>query len=148
ETLVAEHPLREGLRAQQMLALYRSGRQAEALEAFRAARAALVGELGLEPGPALQELERAILRHDPALDAAPKARTEPVATERAGGSILVAPSSDASILPLFSIAEPLARQPARELIVVRLLRGEDDPARATAGLAALRDEIVGRGLAM
>jgi DNA-binding SARP family transcriptional activator len=148
EALVSEHPLREGLRAHQMLALYRSGRQAEALEAFRAARAALVEELGLEPGPALQALERAILRHDPALDPAPRVRMEPAATDALRGAILAAPSSDAAVLPLCSIAEPLARQPARELIVVRLLRDEEDPGHATADLAALRDELVGRGLAM
>ncbi len=50
-----------------MLALYRSGRQADALESYRNARRSLVEELGLEPGPGLQELERAILAHDPVL---------------------------------------------------------------------------------
>ncbi len=69
EGLVARNPLRERLRGQHMLALYRSGRQAEALEAYQAARSKLVEELGIEPGRALQELERAILRQDPALDA-------------------------------------------------------------------------------
>ena len=68
ESLVAEHPLRERLQGQLMLALYRCGRQADALESYRKARASLVEELGLEPGPRLQELERAILAHDPALD--------------------------------------------------------------------------------
>jgi DNA-binding SARP family transcriptional activator len=65
--LVAEHPLRERLRGSLVLALYRAGRQAEALEAYRAARRALVDDLGIEPSPELAELERAILRHDPAL---------------------------------------------------------------------------------
>ena len=60
--------MRESLRAQLMLALYRSGRQAEALEAHRDARAALVEGLGIEPGRTLRELERAILRQDPGLD--------------------------------------------------------------------------------
>ena len=68
EALVAEHPLRERLREYLMTALYRSGRQAEALDAYQDARRALVDELGIEPSPALQELERAILRQDPALD--------------------------------------------------------------------------------
>ena len=67
EALVREHPLRERLRGQLMLALYRSGRQADALQAYRDARRELLDELGLEPGPPLQELERAILAHDPAL---------------------------------------------------------------------------------
>jgi DNA-binding SARP family transcriptional activator len=71
QRLVGEHPLRERLRGQLMLALYRSGRQAEALEAYREVRELLLEELGLEPAPALGELETAILRHDPALRTAP-----------------------------------------------------------------------------
>ena len=67
EALVATHPDRERLRRQLMLALYRSGRQAEALTVYRNTRQVLVEELGLEPSPALQELERAILRGDPAI---------------------------------------------------------------------------------
>ena len=63
EGLVREHPLRERLRAQLMLSLYRSGRQAEALEAYREARRELA-DLGLEPGDELRQLEEAILRHD------------------------------------------------------------------------------------
>lgn len=65
--LVREHPYRERLRAGLMLALYRSGRQVEALEAYRAARRALVDELGIDPSPALTRIERAILSHDPAV---------------------------------------------------------------------------------
>lgn len=67
EALVREHALRERARGQLMLALYRAGRQADALETYRQARAMLVGELGLEPGPELQQLERQILSHDPGL---------------------------------------------------------------------------------
>jgi DNA-binding SARP family transcriptional activator len=70
EGLVAEYPLRERLRAQLMLALYRSGRQAEALEAYQDARRALTDELGIEPGRSLRELHQAILRQDAALDLA------------------------------------------------------------------------------
>jgi DNA-binding SARP family transcriptional activator/DNA-binding beta-propeller fold protein YncE len=66
--LVAEHPLQERLRGQQMLALYRAGRQADALDAYRQARRALVDELGIEPSEALQRLQQGILRHDPALE--------------------------------------------------------------------------------
>jgi DNA-binding SARP family transcriptional activator/tetratricopeptide (TPR) repeat protein len=68
EGLVREEPLRERLHAQRMLALYRSGRQADALEAYRDARAALVEEIGVEPGPDLRRLHEAILRQDAALD--------------------------------------------------------------------------------
>jgi DNA-binding beta-propeller fold protein YncE len=68
ESLVAAHPFREGLRAQLMLALYRSGRQAEALETYRNARRTFSEELGIEPGPRLLQLEGAILRHDPSLE--------------------------------------------------------------------------------
>jgi DNA-binding SARP family transcriptional activator len=64
EALVRAHPLREGLRAQQMLALYRAGRQAEALGAYRDAYAALTARLGVAPSPRLRALEAAILRHD------------------------------------------------------------------------------------
>jgi predicted ATPase/DNA-binding SARP family transcriptional activator len=67
EALVAQQPLRERLRAELMLALYRGGRQADALAAYRATRQALVEELGLEPSRELQELEQAILRQDPSL---------------------------------------------------------------------------------
>jgi predicted ATPase/DNA-binding SARP family transcriptional activator len=68
EQLIGEEPYRERLREQQILALYRAGRQKEALEAYQRARRVLVDELGVEPGPALQELERAILRQDAALE--------------------------------------------------------------------------------
>ena len=80
ERLVAEHPLRERLRAQLMVALYRSGRQADAVAAYRDARSALVDQLGIEPGTELRELEQAVLRQDPALDlgrAASTARISP-----------------------------------------------------------------------
>ena len=66
--LIAEHPLRERFRAQMVLALYRSGRQAEALREFDATRAQLIEELGVEPGPDLRRLQRAVLEHDPHLD--------------------------------------------------------------------------------
>src|SRR5581483_7145322 len=99
DALAAEHPLRERLRGQLMLALYRSGRQAEALAAYQTARRTLVDELGIEPSAALQELERAILRQDPALELAKTA-----APER---SILVVWLGDGSAEPLLAVAEPL-----------------------------------------
>jgi DNA-binding SARP family transcriptional activator len=70
EALARENPIRERIRGQLMLALYRSGRQAEALQVYREGRRLLDEELGLEPGEDLQRLERAILRHDPDLDVA------------------------------------------------------------------------------
>ena len=89
ETLVAEHPLRERLRGQLMLALYRSGRQAEALEAYRDARETLVEELGIEPSTELQRLEQAILRHDPALEVAAASASQTPATEERRKTVTV-----------------------------------------------------------
>jgi DNA-binding SARP family transcriptional activator len=81
ETLVSRHPLRETLRMQLMISLYRSGRQAEALAAYQAARAYLRDEVGLEPSPALQRLEQSILIQDPALD--PESSNGSTVTSRA-----------------------------------------------------------------
>jgi DNA-binding SARP family transcriptional activator len=148
EVLTHEHPLRERFRRQLMLALYRAGRQAEALATYQDARRELVDQLGIDPSPSLQELERAILRQEPALEspALGSALQEGAEPARMDRSILVLPRDDATILPLVSIAEPLARRPPRELIVARLLDQDEEPAPTTARLAALRDELVGRGL--
>ncbi len=80
EALIAEHPLRERLRGQLMLALYRSGRQADALDAYQRARETLTEELGIEPSRALRDLHGAILRQDPDLDSAPPPRPLPAAS--------------------------------------------------------------------
>jgi DNA-binding SARP family transcriptional activator/streptogramin lyase len=88
EALVAENPLRERLRAQLMLALYRSGRQSEALVVYQEARRTLTDELGLEPGEELQQLERAILVHDPALR--PDSLSQPALTSEAAATPPVA----------------------------------------------------------
>ena len=69
QVLIREHPLRERLRGQQMLALYRADRQADALDAYQQARHELMDELGIEPSESLQRLQQAILQHDPALEA-------------------------------------------------------------------------------
>ena len=118
EALVARHPLRERLRGQLMLALYRCGRQAEALEVYQDARRVLVDELGLEPGRALQELEQAILRQDPIA-------RRPSAPRRLGLA-----SRGRSRLPL----EAVGRR--------RLRRAR---ARAGALSRALDDALAGRG---
>ena len=76
ESLVTQNPLRERLRAQQLLALYRAGRQAEALGAYQEARRALLDELGIEPGPALQQLHQSILRQERGLAPAPVERAD------------------------------------------------------------------------
>ena len=75
EALVHAHPLHERLRGHLMVALYRSGRQAEALEVYSDGRAVLLGELGLEPSEELQALQRAILAHDASLAAPPRVET-------------------------------------------------------------------------
>ena len=99
ETLVREHPARERLRAQLMLALYRSGRQADALASYQDARRVLVEELGLDPSRELQELERAILAQDPEIDApargrplraSPRARRGGMLAGLGGGLLLAA----------------------------------------------------------
>jgi DNA-binding SARP family transcriptional activator len=98
ETLVAAHPLREALRAQLMLALYRSNRQAEALEVYRSTRRRLLDELGIDPSPALQHLEQAILRQDPSLrPASVPERLSPQAIARSGPG---AADGDASAGPI------------------------------------------------
>jgi ABC-type transport system substrate-binding protein/DNA-binding SARP family transcriptional activator len=97
EASVGEHPLRERLRGQLMLALYRSGRQAEALEAYRAGRSLLSEQLALEPSPALRELEQAILRQDPALELE-------ATTERSATRVLAAPQAP----PGEALSEPVA----------------------------------------
>jgi DNA-binding SARP family transcriptional activator len=81
ESLVDEHPYREGLRAQLMLALYRADRQADALQAYQDARRMLVEELGIEPGERLRALEAAVLAQDPALAAPAAAPPRPAAAE-------------------------------------------------------------------
>jgi len=98
EGLVTENPLRERLRGQLMLALYRSGRQAEALEAYRRARETLVDELGIDPSPELQRLEQSILRHDAELDlpAAPIAAEQPTGERRKTATVLFADIVDST----------------------------------------------------
>jgi DNA-binding SARP family transcriptional activator/ABC-type branched-subunit amino acid transport system substrate-binding protein len=89
ESLVREHPLRERLHEQLMLALYRSGRQADALAHYQAARGTLIDQLGIEPGPGLRELERSILTQDPALEPPPRPAGLGRMASRRGGSVVL-----------------------------------------------------------
>jgi DNA-binding SARP family transcriptional activator len=138
EALVKAHPLREASVRQLMLALYRAGRQADALALYRACRARFVEELGLEPTPALQELETSILRHDPALDVAQTA-----APER---SILVAPLDSKHFDDLVAVAEPLARRPPRELILAQLIGSAAELQAASALARERRKSLQARGV--
>ena len=133
EELSAEHPLRELLCSQLMLALYRSGRQAEALDAFRQARDALVEGFGLEPAPALRDLERAILTQDPALDLE-RTAASPVADP--AHTLLVIPSDETQLDTLVALAKALATLREREVVIARLLEGDSDLSRAAATLSS------------
>jgi DNA-binding SARP family transcriptional activator len=147
EALVAANPLRERLRGQWMLALYRSGRQADALEAYRDGRRRLSGELGLDPAPELQRLERAILAQDPALDAptrpspirgapdrdAPLPRTRAPRRRLAAAGLLLA-----ALLAIAAFAVVRARDeaPASPRVIAPALVGVD--ARTNRIVASIR----------
>jgi DNA-binding SARP family transcriptional activator len=141
QSLVLENPLRERLRGQLILALYRSGRQAEALEAYREGRRVLVEELGIDPSPPLQELERAILRQDPSLGAP---ETEPVAPQSAR-AILVAAESEATLDALLALAGELASHSGRELIILVLVGDDRDLVDATRLVHDRRDALAREG---
>ena len=143
ETLVAEHPLRERLRSYLMTALYRSGRQAEALDAYQVARRALVDELGIEPSAALSELELAILRQDPSLDFKAAPAAVPETAER---SILVAITQEHGVDTLLAVAESLARNPPRVVILARLVPDATDLRPVSAWLEEHRSALEARGV--
>jgi DNA-binding SARP family transcriptional activator len=150
EALVREHPLRERLRWQLMIALYRSARQAEALTVYREGRRALSEQLGLEPGPELRQLEQAILRQDAALDLAVEASGRAVARPAAAPdrSLLVVPRTLDGLASLLALAEPLAAsEPPREVIIASVVEAAE-LAAATAALAGRRDELLDRGVAV
>jgi len=144
EALTRQHPYREALRAQHMLALYGAGRQAEALDVYRETRRLLVEELGVEPGPEIQRLEQAILRQDAEL--IPTSRPAEHLIPQAAGSIAVSAGESDALESLLAIAEPLARKPQRELILARLLESQDPLEAATAELAETRRLLEKRGV--
>jgi DNA-binding SARP family transcriptional activator/ABC-type branched-subunit amino acid transport system substrate-binding protein/streptogramin lyase len=146
EELVAEHPLRERPRGQLMLALYRSGRQAEALATYDEGRRALAEELGLEPSEALQQLQRQILEHDPSLAApeptrrlriAPRSRVPLLAA--AFGALLLAIAAGAALQrglggdEEVQAAGALALDPASGDVVARVPLGTAPSAVAVGG---------------
>jgi DNA-binding SARP family transcriptional activator len=137
EQLVAENPLQERFAEQLMRALYASGRQAEALHVYRAARQRLVEALGLEPTTRLQALERAILSHDPALEPA-GGEPEPATPE---GTILVVASGSERFDALLAVAEPLGVLPGRELVVACLLEHDRDLEHEAAAMSARRASL-------
>lgn len=136
QALVAEHPLRERFRGQLMLALYRSGRQAEALDVYRATREVLFEQLAIEPSPALRGLEQKILQQDPSL-----APAVPVAPQR---SILVVPHDEGVLDDLIALGELLARSPPRELLIAQLITA-DDLTRTEALLRDRREALLAGG---
>jgi DNA-binding SARP family transcriptional activator len=146
EALVVEHPLRERFRALHMLALYRGGRQADALESYRAARATLVDELGIEPGRELQELERAILAQDPALAPPSGPNDRGAAVRPRPATIIVAALVAESLESLTAVAEPLARGTDSELVLATTVAGADRLAAATERLGAMRAGLAARGV--
>jgi DNA-binding SARP family transcriptional activator len=144
EALVAEHPLRERLRTDLMTALYRGGRQAEALAAYQDARRVLVDQLGIEPSTALQELERAILRQEPALDVEHPAPGS--VGDTAERSILVAITDETRVDALLAVAEPLVGHPRRVMILARLVSDAAELRSASGWLEERRAALEARGV--
>lgn len=138
DELAAQHPLHEPFASRLMLALYRSGRQADALDVYRRTRERLIDGFGIEPGRELHELERAILNQDPSLDVG-GAVTRPVAAP--DQIVLVLPSGDERLDALLAVAEPLARLPGRALLIARLLPDEALLASTVAALSARRASL-------
>jgi DNA-binding SARP family transcriptional activator len=141
DAFVAEQPLRERPRAQLMLALYRSGRQSEALDAFRDIRGLLVGELGIEPGQALRDLNAAILRQDPALDL-----QGDMTTPRAVRTVLIVSFAEETLDALIALSGPIARRPPHDVILVLLVSDAEELGAASEAVNARRAELVETGL--
>jgi DNA-binding SARP family transcriptional activator len=145
EGLVHEYPLRERLRGQLMLALYRSGRQAEALTLFQDGRRLLDDELGLEPSESLKRLQRAILAHDDDLEHAHESAAD--APHAAGDrSILVVARRLDGIGAMLSLGEALARSERRHELVLVHVAPPGDIGPATAVLHEQRSRLLSDGL--
>jgi DNA-binding SARP family transcriptional activator len=147
EELVHAHPLRERPRELMMRALYGTGRHAEALDAYRRAEATFVDELGIEPGPALRELKQAILRQDQSLapQAASGFRGAPATTDRLR-TLLVAPLGATGHNGLVALAERLARQPRREIVLAETVTEGRELARVSRRLQESREALRNDGL--
>jgi DNA-binding SARP family transcriptional activator/class 3 adenylate cyclase/tetratricopeptide (TPR) repeat protein len=149
EGLVREHPAREGFWALLMRALYRAGRQADALAAYRRARRALVDELGVEPGRQLREAERLVLAHDPSLDppaSAPGKQAAVPAPEPQQPLVTEPAVQDQDAVP------PAQTEPAaeRRMVVVAVLElpgGAADPEEVAAQNRAFREHVRDRVVA-
>lgn len=157
EGVAQQHPFRDRLSAQLMTALYRAGRQAEALEHYRSRRTALLDELGLEPSQQLQRLERAILNQDPTLELSAEPTRERFAIDREPPevasepehAVLVVPRDEERLPALIALAEPLAAAfPTRELIIASVVLSEDPGAltRASERLLVERNALTARGV--
>jgi DNA-binding SARP family transcriptional activator len=146
EALVARHPLRERLRGQLMIALYQAGRQAEALEVYRAARRTFMTELGIEPGRALQELERSILAQDPGLEAVQRKGASIAQPGRAAASPLVGRDRELSLLEA-GLEDALAGRGRLFVVVGEAGSGKSHLADELASLAKQRGSRIlwGRG---
>ena len=134
EALADEHPTHERFRAQLMTALYRAGRQEDALAAYRSLRRALVESFGIEPTPELARLEQAVLNQDPSLDA-PSPAAAPA--EPAPRVVLVSARSAPGLAALAQLAAPLTG----DLLAIEVLDEEAELAPATARLSQLRSSL-------
>ncbi len=130
-----------------MLALYRAGRQAEALAAYRDARQVLVEELGIEPSAELQDLEAAILRQDPSL-AAPGQGDQAAAPEDPRRTVLAAALSNSALAALADLGAALAEEVDHELVLAATVSSSDQLEEATRELRELSGPLADRGVAV
>jgi DNA-binding SARP family transcriptional activator len=133
-TLVEEYPFRERFRAQHMLALYRSERQTDALASYQAARAKLAEELGIDPSPALQSLEKSILDHHSSLDLSVSGGERLPELSEPRRVVLVAVLDGSRLPTMLDLGAALVRDERFELVIARLVRDRGELAAETARL--------------